>query len=171
MLVLILTVSAGVVSSSVHGTFHRHQEEVCLRGQVWLQGGGRGISDEPTPPPTPNPTQPTCSALDTRSCETTHPPTPPTCCLLPLQSDSELAQDNTRTWFNTTEEERLSLTSRPCSSPWQEVVHQLSRVWVVQNSELPVAEVSPWYKVIEAQLEQSPVEFRLFFFFSFFNKS
>lgn len=40
VLVLILTVSPGVVSSSVHGTFHRHQEEVCLRGQVRLQGGG-----------------------------------------------------------------------------------------------------------------------------------
>lgn len=32
VLVLVLTVSAGVVSSSVHGTFHCHKEEVYLRG-------------------------------------------------------------------------------------------------------------------------------------------
>lgn len=107
VLVLILTVSAGVVSSSVHGTFHRHQEEVCLRGQVLLQRGSGGSAM--SQPPQPNPIQPTCSALDTRACET-----PPTCCLLPLQSDSELTQDNTRTWFNTTEEEIVSLTPRPC---------------------------------------------------------
>lgn len=108
VLVLILTVSAGVVSSSVHGTFHRHQEEVCLRGQVLLQRGSGGSAMSQTSHP-PNPTQPTCSALDTRACDT-----PPTCCLLPLQSDSELTQDNTRTWFNTTEEEIVSLTPRPC---------------------------------------------------------
>lgn len=36
VLVLVLTVSAGVVSSSVHGTFHRHQEEICLRGLALL---------------------------------------------------------------------------------------------------------------------------------------